>query len=157
MHLSYNSFLGLAILLIWPSECSLCARTYTEVVYVRIRIRVFFLLLLLLPCVLHFIFIEQDRPRRARPCPEHAFSRPIERQKRHWASITSPSMTTVVAMTPGGRLTPSSFLPCCLLPAESSPLWCSRIDGIVGLLIQESIDRLHPATHRGLPPEILLA
>jgi hypothetical protein len=51
----------------WPSEFSLC---------------VFFrLLLLLLPCVLHFIFIEQDRPRPRTPCPEHAFSCPIERQK----------------------------------------------------------------------------
>jgi len=39
------------------------------------------LLLLLLPCVLHFIFIEQDRPRPRTPCPEHVFSCPIGRQK----------------------------------------------------------------------------
>jgi len=43
--------------------------------------------LLLLPCVLHFIFIEQDRPRPRAPCPEHAFSCPIERQKRHTCSV----------------------------------------------------------------------
>jgi len=49
---------------------------------------VFFRLLLLLrPCVLHFIFIEQDRPRPRTPCPEHAFSCPIERQKRHQAPM----------------------------------------------------------------------
>jgi len=36
---------------------------------------------LLLPGMLHFIFIEQDRPRTRPPCPEHAFSCPIERQK----------------------------------------------------------------------------
>jgi len=29
----------------------------------------------------YFIFIEQDRPRPRAPCPKHAFSRPIERQK----------------------------------------------------------------------------
>jgi len=40
-------------------------------------------LLLLLPCVLHFIFFEQDRPRTRTPCPEHALSCHIERQKRH--------------------------------------------------------------------------
>jgi len=40
-------------------------------------------LLLLLPRVLHFIFIEQDRPRPCTPSPQHAFSCPIERQKRH--------------------------------------------------------------------------
>ena len=54
----------------WPSEFSLC-------VFFRL------LLQLLLPCVLHFIFIEQDRPRPRTPCPEHAFSCPIEHQKRH--------------------------------------------------------------------------
>ena len=54
---------------VWPAEFSLC-------VFFRL------MLLLLLPCVLHFIFIEQDRPRTRPPCPEHAFSCPTERQKR---------------------------------------------------------------------------
>jgi len=34
-----------------------------------------------MPCVLHFIFIEQDRPRPRAPSPEHTFLSPIKRQK----------------------------------------------------------------------------